>query len=293
MSNFEIITYYKFVSLPHYEELQLPIKAFCERQRITGIILLAKEGINSTVAGSPKAIAALKDYFKTIPEFADFTYKTSYSEKQPFAKMKVRLKKEIVTLGVEGINPNAKIEKYIPPKEWNALISDPEVVLIDTRNTYETHIGTFDGAIDPQIANFKEFPQYIRENYDPKTHKKVAMFCTGGIRCEKATSMLLEEGFESVYHLEGGILKYLEEIPEEQSLWKGDCFVFDERVAVQHGLKSGDYVNCPGCGNPVNAEERQRPEYEWGVCCHHCKDSLSEEQLERFRHRHQQRQLAK
>ena len=223
---------------------------------------------------------------------ADLTHKTSYAEAQPFERMKVKLKKEIVTLG-QPVSPTKKVGTYVDPKSWNQVISDPEITVVDTRNAYEVDIGTFKGATNPETDSFREFPDYAASQLDPAKHKKVAMFCTGGIRCEKASSYLLEQGFEQVYHLKGGILKYLEEVPKEDSLWEGECFVFDQRVTVQHGLELGSYDMCHGCGYPISETDIQSPHYQPGIACPHCYDKLSEDQRTRFAERVKQRQLEK
>src|SRR6476469_2551950 len=244
MTEIVVPALYKFVSLPDFAEKKDPLLAYCLAQNIKGTLLLAQEGINGTIAGSRAAVDAVLSFLRTDPRLADLEHKESYTDIPPFDRMKVRLKKEIVPLGVPEVDPNQKVGTYVTPEEWNQLISDPEVVLIDTRNDYEVQIGTFQGACNPQTASFREFPDYVRQNLDPQKHKKVAMFCTGGIRCEKASSYMLEQGFEEVYHLKGGILKYLEAVPAEESLWSGECFVFDQRVAVGHGLSLGSHVLC-------------------------------------------------
>ena len=242
---------YKFVSLPDYKALQAPILAECQKHNIKGTLLLAEEGINGTIAGLPDDIRNVLDYLRQDPvfkhRFADLEHKESYADEHPFYRMKVKLKKEIVTMGVPSVNPNNTVGTYVKPEDWNALISDPDVVVLDTRNDYEVHIGTFKGAVDPKTTTFREFPKFVEQNLDKTKNKKVAMFCTGGIRCEKASSFMKEQGFEEVYHLQGGILKYLETVPEAQSLWQGECFVFDQRVAVKHGLEVGDYDQCYAC----------------------------------------------
>ncbi len=232
-----IIAFYKFAPLPDFAALQTPLLATCQAQGIYGSILLAEEGINGTVAGTRAGIDHLLAYLRADDRLRDLEAKESYAAFLPFARMKVRLKKEIVTLGVAGIDPNQEVGDYVAPQDWNTLISDPDVLLIDTRNNFEVEMGTFAGAVNPQTASFGEFPAYVQEHLNPQQHKKIAMFCTGGIRCEKATAYLLSQGFESVYHLKGGILSYLEQISPEESLWEGECFVFDERVSLAHGLK--------------------------------------------------------
>lgn len=293
MSSTVVAALYKFVSLPDYEALAPLLKAHCDAIGLKGTLLLAHEGINGTVAGTREAIDSLHDWLTKDSRFDGISYKESFFEGTPFYRMKVKLKKEIVTMGVENIDPLKIVGTYVKPQDWNALISDPEVVVIDTRNSYEYAIGTFERAIDPKTETFREFPAYVAENLDPARHKKVAMFCTGGIRCEKSTAFLKEQGFEEVYHLEGGILKYLEEIAEEESLWRGQCFVFDNRVAVNHSLQKGDYDQCHGCRHPITEEDKLAAEYVPGVSCPKCYDKLSPDQKLRFQERQKQIELAK
>ncbi|MGV8933637.1 MAG: rhodanese-related sulfurtransferase [Gallionellaceae bacterium] len=284
---------YKFADLPDYGVMHAAVVEFCTRHELYGTLLLAEEGINGTVAGGRGEIDALMKFLKSDQRLADLEWKESYTDKIPFIRMKVKLKKEIVTLGISGINPNKTVGTYVSPEDWNALIADPEVLVIDTRNKYECDIGTFQGALDPHTATFREFPEYVRQNINPAKHKKVAMFCTGGIRCEKASSYMLEQGFEQVYHLQGGILKYLEKVPVEESLWQGECFVFDQRVTVAHGLKAGDYVLCHGCRQPVAPEETKSEEYVEGISCPGCFEALTEEKLARLKERQKQLKLAR
>ena len=284
---------YKFVTLEDFEAIRQPLLNVMLENEIKGTLLLAKEGINGTVAGTRQAIDTLLAWFKHDERLADIDYKESYDEEMPFYRTKVKLKKEIVTMGVEGIDPKRVVGTYVKPKDWNALISDPEVVLVDTRNDYEVQIGTFKGALNPNTETFREFPEYVKQNLDPKKHKKVAMFCTGGIRCEKSTAYLKEQGFENVFHLEGGILKYLEEVPQEETMWEGECFVFDNRVAVDHYLKKGQYDQCHACRMPITEEEKQHEKYEKGVSCPHCYDKQTPEQRQRYAERERQVQLAK
>ncbi|HQS56933.1 MAG: hypothetical protein B7Y56_01815 [Gallionellales bacterium 35-53-114] len=293
MSKIIVAALYKFANLPDYREIQPALLDFSIRQGLYGTLLLAEEGINGTVAGTRAGIDALIVYLQADPRLASLEHKESYADEMPFTRMKVKLKKEIVTLGIAGINPNNKVGTYVAPEDWNALISDPDVVLIDTRNGYEVDIGTFRGAIDPQTATFREFPGYIKENFNPAKHKKVAMFCTGGIRCEKASSLMVEQGFEQVYHLQGGILKYLEKVAPEESLWEGECFVFDQRISVGHGLKVGDYEQCYGCRHPVSAEDKASARYLEGVTCPHCFERQTAEQRARFAERQKQSELAR
>ena len=284
---------YKFVSLTDYQALREPLLQAMLEHGIKGTLLLAEEGINGTVSGSRAGIDGLLAWFALDPRLADIDHKESYCAEQPFYRTKVKLKKEIVTLGVPGVDPNRQVGTYVEPRDWNALIADPEVLLIDTRNDYEIAIGTFEGAVDPQTKSFREFPDYNKAHFDPPRHKKVAMFCTGGIRCEKASSYMLGEGFEEVFHLKGGILKYLEEVPQEQTKWQGDCFVFDNRVTVRHDLSEGEYDQCHACRTPISLADRQSEFYTPGVSCPHCWDSLPEKTRAGARERQKQIELAK
>jgi UPF0176 protein len=293
MDQFLTAALYKFVSLSDYQALQKPILAFCVKHNIKGTLLLALEGINGTIAGKPEDIHAVLDYLRQDARFSDLEHKESYADSHPFYRMKVKLKKEIVTMGVAGVNPNNVVGTYVKPEDWNALISDPDVILLDTRNDYETHIGTFRGAIDPKTTTFREFPAFVEQNLDKTRHKKVAMFCTGGIRCEKASSYMKQQGFEAVYHLQGGILKYLETVPEEESLWEGECFVFDQRVGVKHGLAVGHYDQCYACRMPLSQEEMNSEQYTAGISCPHCYDKTSEEKKAALTERQKQVVLAK
>ncbi|WP_070965771.1 rhodanese-related sulfurtransferase [Vibrio sonorensis] len=293
MSQIVVCALYKFVELNDHEALRAPITELMEANQIRGTLLLASEGINGTVASTREGIDTLLNWLNQEPRLKDTVYKESYTDQQPFNRTKVKLKKEIVTMGVEGIDPRHVVGTYVKPEEWNALISDPEVFVVDTRNDYEIEIGTFEGAVNPDTETFREFPDYVKNNMDPAKHKKVAMFCTGGIRCEKSTAYMKEQGFDEVYHLEGGILKYLEEVPEEESLWKGDCYVFDGRVAVNHQLERGDYEMCNACRLPITLDDMQSDKYEKGVSCPKCFGTHSEEQITRFREREKQVSLAK
>ncbi len=284
---------YHFARFERFESFREPLQAFCDENGIRGTLLLAREGINGTVAGSDEAIAGLLAFLRRQPEFATLEHKESRASKMPFLRMKVRLKKEIVTMGVEDIDPNRIVGTYVDPKDWNALISDPDTIVIDTRNDYETAIGIFKGAVDPKTKTFREFPDWVRNNSGLHNKPKIAMYCTGGIRCEKATAFMKQEGFEDVYHLKGGILKYLEEVPAEESLWEGACFVFDERVSVEHGLKEGNHKLCHACRNPITAEEVTSPMYEEGVSCSNCYHTRTEDDRERYRERQRQIALAR
>lgn len=293
MQPIQVTALYKFVSLPDYESLQAPLKDVCEKNGVMGTLLLAQEGINGTIAGSPEGIAAVLNYLKSDARFADLDHKESYCDEMPFYRMKVRLKKEIVTLGVPGIDPNKQVGEYVDPQQWNALLTDPEVVVLDTRNDYEFEVGTFRNSLNPNTKSFREFPKYVEENLDPKKHKKIAMHCTGGIRCEKASAYMLAQGFEKVYHLKGGILKYLETVNADESLWDGECFVFDNRVTVKNGLEVGSYGQCFGCRYPLSQEEMQSPLYVKGVCCPKCYDEFDGKHKERAGERQKQIELAK
>lgn len=289
--------FYKFVHLPGYKSLQAPLLAHCNSQNIKGTVLLAEEGINGTIAGLPDDIHEVLHYLRTDPVFsgcfADLEHKESFAGKHPFYRMKVKLKKEIVTLGVPSVSPTNKVGTYVKPEDWNALINDPDVVLIDTRNGYEVDIGSFKNAVDPKTKTFREFPKYVEQNLDKKKNKKVAMFCTGGIRCEKASSYMLSEGFDEVYHLQGGILKYLETVSKEESLWEGECFVFDQRVAVKHGLEVGEFDQCYACRHPLSPAEMQSAQYTAGISCPYCYDSITEEKRASLTERQKQVILAK
>lgn len=241
---------YKFTPFEGFEARQAPLQALCDEMGVMGTLLLAPEGINGTIAGPRAGIDAVLMHIRSFPGFADLDWKESHAPKMPFKRMKVRLKREIVTMGVEGIDPNKTVGTYVAPEDWNALISRPDVVLVDTRNDYEVGIGTFEGAVNPHIDTFREFPGWVSKELRQDNRPKVAMFCTGGIRCEKSTALLKEMGFEDVYHLKGGILKYLENVPPEESRWQGECFVFDERVSVGHGLEPGPYQLCAVCRGP-------------------------------------------
>lgn len=292
MSDYVVCALYKFVALDDYKEKRQPLLDEMEKLGIKGTLLLASEGINGTISGSREAIDAILAYLNSDERLNPISYKESYDEVQPFYRTKVKLKKEIVTLGVEGIDPRKTVGTYVKPEDWNALISDPEVVLIDTRNDYEIEIGTFQNAVDPDTKTFREFPEYVKNNMDPTKQKKVAMFCTGGIRCEKSTAYMKEMGFEEVYHLEGGILQYLEDVPKEESMWEGDCFVFDNRVAVNHDLEKSIYDQCYACRLPITEEDKQSELFESGVSCPRCHGTHSEEQITRFREREKQVKLA-
>jgi UPF0176 protein len=288
-----VAAFYKFVTLADCAALRGPLLARCNALGITGTLLLAEEGINGTIAGTRSGINEILEYLRSDPRLGDMEHKESAAEQPPFYRMKVKLKNEIVTMGLLGIDPAKQVGKYVKPEDWNALISDPDVLVVDTRNDYEVDIGTFQGAIDPSITTFREFPEFVKNNLDPKKQPRVAMFCTGGIRCEKASAYMLQHGFSEVYHLQGGILKYLEDVPTEQSLWQGECFVFDQRVAVGEGLAPGHYELCYGCSRPITADQKDSPKYQAGVSCQNCYDSLTPEKRAAALERHKQVLLAK
>ncbi len=290
---FLVAALYHFTPLPEFASLQARLQEVCVNNGVKGTLLLASEGINGTIAGPDDGIRAVLDHLRSIPAFSGLEHKESRASDMPFNRMKVRLKKEIVTMGVEDIDPLKSVGTYVDPQDWNALISDPDTILVDTRNDYEVAIGKFRGAVDPETKSFREFPGWVRNHEEMREKPKVAMYCTGGIRCEKATAFLKAEGYTEVFHLKGGILKYLEEVPEEESLWEGACFVFDERVSVEHGLKEGPHTLCHACRHPLTPEETQSPFYVKGVSCPHCHESRSEEDRARFRERQKQIELAK
>lgn len=292
MPNVVVCALYRFVTLEDYQEIKAPLLNFMLEQDLRGTLLLAHEGINGTVAGSRDAINALLAFLGKDPRLAKVSYKESFVDEMPFLRTRVKLKKEIVTMGVEGIDPKRVVGTYVQAKDWNALISDPDVLLVDTRNDYEVQVGTFKHALNPNTESFREFPQYVKDNLDPTKNKKVAMFCTGGIRCEKSTAYLKEQGFEEVYHLEGGILKYLEEVPEQESLWEGECFVFDERVTVNHALEKGNYDQCNACRMPITEQDKLSDHYQHGISCPHCFEKSTPEQKARFQEREKQMMLA-
>lgn len=292
---YTVAAMYKFVALPDYEALRAPLLTVCKKHGVKGTILLAQEGLNGTVCGKHEAIAALLAYFQKDPRLADIQPKYSFADAPAFHRMKVRLKQEIVTMGQPNIDPQGSVGAYVKPQDWNTLIARDDTLVIDTRNAYEVAIGTFDGAVDPKTDSFRDFPAWV-DTYlaqlDEKP-KNIAMFCTGGIRCEKSTAYLVGQGYENIFHLQGGILKYLEDVPEEDSAWQGDCFVFDQRVSVTHGLEEGDYDMCHACRMPLTEDDKQLNSFESGVSCLHCIDTHSEADRRRFRERQKQIKLAR
>jgi UPF0176 protein len=291
--SFLVAALYHFARLNRFADLRDSLQAVCDENGVKGTLLLAQEGVNGTIAGTDAGIRSVLAFLRAQPEFAALEHKESRAAAMPFLRMKVRLKKEIVTMGVEDIDPLTIVGTYVEPKDWNALISDPETLVIDTRNDYETAIGVFRGALDPQTKTFREFPEWVKNNPGLHNKPKIAMYCTGGIRCEKATAFMKSQGFEDVYHLKGGILKYLEETPPEESLWEGACFVFDDRVSVTHGLGEGEHTLCHACRLPLTPEDRASPLHEEGVTCIHCHDARTDEDRDRYRQRQRQIELAR
>jgi len=290
---YKVAALYKFTPIEDINALRAQIYAFTDANvpSICGTLLIAPEGINGTIAAHPDDLQTMVNFMDETLGVTEGTnaceFKYSHASKQPFNRFKVRKKKELITLRKPEANPSQHVGEYVAPKDWNDLINDPEVLLLDTRNEYETKVGTFEGATDPDTKIFTELPEWIEQNLDPDIHKKVAMYCTGGIRCEKASAYMLSKGFENVYHLKGGILQYLEEVPVEKSKWKGDCFVFDQRVSVGHGLEEGNWKVCHACREPLSVEETQRKEFEHGISCHHCIDTLTPEREKALRDRQQ------
>ena len=293
MTEIRVAALYHFARLDNYRELQAPLLEKCIAEDIRGTLLLAEEGINGTIAGTPQGVANVLAYIRSDPRLSNLVHKESFADELPFLRMKVRLKKEIVTMGMPGIDPNHIVGTYVKPEDWNELISDPDVLVVDTRNDYEVEIGTFANSVNPQTTYFRQFPDWVKNNSEVLGNKKIAMFCTGGIRCEKSTAYMKAQGFEEVFHLEGGILKYLEAIPEEDSLWQGECFVFDERVSVGHNLKAGTYDLCHACRHAISDEDKTSPLFEAGVSCPKCHGTTSQERKVRFAERQKQMELAR
>jgi UPF0176 protein len=292
MTKIVVAAFYKFAALPDFDAYQKPLLETAQSGDVFGTILLAHEGINGTIAGPRAGVDAVLAHLKSFPGCAGLEWKESYTGENPFYRMKARLKKEIVTMGVTGIDPEQSHERYVTPQEWNDVISDPQTLVIDTRNDYEVSIGTFEGAVNPKTTSFREFPDWFRNYQRKHNYKKIAMFCTGGIRCEKSTAFLRTEGIEDVVHLQGGILKYLETVPEEQSLWHGECFVFDNRVSVGHDLKPGTYDMCHACRQPITEADKQSPHYTKGVSCPACYNHHDEKRIKALRERQKQVDLA-
>ena len=284
---------YHFARLPDPAATRAPLLAMCLASGVKGSLLLAPEGINGTIAGNRAGIDTVLAHLRALPGFAGLEHKESFAEKPPFTRMKVKLKREIVTMGQPDIDPIARVGNYVAAADWNALMAQPDVVLIDTRNDYEVSIGTFQGAVDPDTRAFRDFPGWWQDNKNSFDGKRIAMFCTGGIRCEKSTNYLLGQGVKDVFHLRGGILKYLEEVPADQSQWNGECYVFDSRVSVGHGLIPGAYDSCHACRRPISAADKLRPEFELGAQCHQCVGEYAPIDRDRFRERQRQLELAK
>ena len=293
MSQYVVCALYKFTGLDNHRALQEPLRQVMLDNQVRGTLILASEGINGTVAASRAGIDSLLDWLRQHPPLADLDTKESYTHKAPFKRCKVKIKKEIVTMGVPGIDPLQTAGTYLDARQWNELLEDPDVLLVDTRNDYEYRVGTFRNAVNPCTTSFREFPRYVQEHLDAGKHRKVAMFCTGGIRCEKSTAYMKTLGFDEVYHLKGGILKYLEDTPEEASHWEGECFVFDERVTVNHQLERGRYDQCNACRMPITEDDKNSDRFQQGVSCPHCHDKLSDTQKARFMERQKQIDLAR
>ncbi len=287
-----IAALYHFTRFEDPEDIRGPLQALCETEGISGTLLLAREGVNGTIAGPRAGIDRVLAHLRSLPGCAGLEHKQSQSEDQPFRRLKIRIKHEIVTMGQPDVDPGARVGHYVAPEDWNDLIRSPDVAVIDTRNDYEVAIGTFEGAVDPGTGSFRDFPAWWDANRERFHNKRIAMFCTGGIRCEKSTNYLLGQGVEEVYHLKGGILKYLEEVPEEETAWEGECFVFDGRVSVGHGLREGAHELCHACRRPILPEDMTRDDYEHGVSCRHCVAETSEDAKARFREREKQIALA-
>ena len=288
-----VATFYQFADLPDFDAKRAPLKEECERHSVQGTIILAPEGINGTIAGPSAGVRSVLGFIRRDERLAKLSARISDTERITFHRMKVLLRPEIVTLGAPEADPRECVGEYVEPGDWNALISDPAVTVIDTRNDFEVGMGTFRGAVDPKTESFGEWPGYVQQNLDPEKHPKIAMFCTGGIRCEKASAYLLKQGFSEVFHLRGGILNYLQNTPEAESLWEGDCFVFDHRVSVRHGLEQGEYEICFGCRWPLMEADKRSPKYELGVSCPRCADGLTPERRSRLLERHRQVSLAR
>ncbi|MDX3893835.1 rhodanese-related sulfurtransferase [Pusillimonas sp.] len=299
MAQFLVAALYKFVPLADYRALREPLFEFCRAHEVRGTLLLAEEGVNGTIAGPEAGVRAVLQYLRSDPRLGRLEHKESWAQNQPFYRLKVKLKREIVTMGVPNVQAETMAGTYVAPDEWNELIADPDVVVIDVRNDYEVAIGSFQGAVNPHTRSFTEFPEWVAQQaqsgglLDRQKKPKVAMFCTGGIRCEKSTAYLRSQGYDEVYHLQGGILKYLENVPAVQSRWDGECFVFDERVSVGHGLRPGHYELCRACRLPLSEADKASPLYEEGISCPHCQGTHTEDQMRRFRDRQKQVELAR
>ena len=288
-----VATFYQFAHLPDCLNWQKKLRTQCKKHNVLGTIILAEEGINATISGSADSIQKVIDFIKSDERFKSMPFRLSTTPRQTFYRIRVAVRDEIVTLGDSTVNPNEQVGKYVEPENWNKIISDPDVTVIDTRNDYEVEIGSFEGAIDPKTQTFGQWDEYVEKNLSDQKDKKIAMFCTGGIRCEKASSHLIKKGFKEVYHLKGGILNYLEKMNTNESLWNGECFVFDHRVSVVHGLKDGEAKICFGCRWPLRAKDLESKKYEPGVCCPHCADSLDPVKRASLEERNRQIQIAR
>ncbi len=288
-----VATFYQFAHLPDCLDWQKKLRTRCKKFNVLGTIILAEEGINATISSSVDGIEAIMDFIKKDPRFSNLTYRLSITPRQTFYRIRVAVRDEIVTLGDSSINPNEQVGKYVEPENWNDIITDPEITVIDTRNDYEIEIGSFKNAVDPDTQTFGQWDEYVEKKLSDHKEKKIAMFCTGGIRCEKASSHLIKKGFKEVYHLKGGILNYLEKIEPENSLWDGECFVFDHRVSVVHGLKDGNAKICFGCRWPLQEKDLESEKYEPGVCCPHCADKLDPVRRASLEERNRQIQIAR
>ena len=287
-----VLSLYRFAKFPDFESFRTPLYDLMVSESVLGTFLLAPEGINGTISGPRKGVDAVKKWLEKDARFSNLEAKESYVEDQPFYRTKVKLKKEIVTMGVRSLDPNELVGTYVDPDDWNELIADPDVLVVDTRNDYEVKIGTFINSVNFETENFREFPDKVKKNLESKDKKKIAMFCTGGIRCEKSTAYLKQEGFEEVFHLKGGILNYLKKIPEKSTMWRGECFVFDNRVTVNHNLEKGHYDQCHACRMPITDEEKNHENYKKGISCHYCVGQHSSKQIKRYTDREEQVSLA-
>jgi UPF0176 protein len=288
-----IITFYQFADLPDFQEWKIRLEDLGEKEKVLGTIILGKEGINATICGSEDGVRKFMAFIRADERFAEMPSRSTFTSRETFYRLRVAIRDEIVTLGVPGIDPTEVVGQYVEPEDWNTLITDPDILLVDTRNDYEVELGTFKGALDPNTQNFSEWPDFAKDSLSNSPKRKVAMFCTGGIRCEKASSHLLQNGFDEVYHLRGGILHYLEKIDPEESQWEGECFVFHHQVSVTHGLKDGEAVLCFGCRWPLTEEDLSSPDYEKGVSCPKCHGGLSDRKRESLRERQRQIELAR
>ena len=287
-----VVAMYQFVQLDNFMDMKPQLLKVCSENRIVGTILLAQEGLNGTISGSRIGVDSLLAYLFSDPRFKKMNYKETFSDTSPFRRLKVRLKREIITMGVPNTDPRKLSGKRVDAKQWNTLIKDPDVITLDTRNIFEHEVGTFENAVSPGTKSFRDFPRFVDTNLDPQKNQKIAMFCTGGIRCEKASNYMLKIGFKEVYHLDGGILRYLETVEKKDNLWLGECFVFDERVAVNKDLMPGSYVQCYACGMPLMDRDLKSPLYEVGVSCHRCSGKHGAKKIDGLKERQRQHEMA-